>query len=385
MVGRSFAAVAAIATLTAVSLPTAHAQTVRGGQEVTALASHVKSTSAGTLHLKGSLSSTVDMTMTGAFSVGQAHNLSWDLPAVVTTQVNGYTQQINAVSYTFSINPDSQQDLVVNGAPIHRVTWNNPPANTTITVTEHVNTTITSALDKFSSTAAFPLTSLSGDATNWLAATPATTLPAAALAEVKSLAAGKTTEKTVVTAVMNYVASTMSYSFTDHNSATDAFTNHTGTCEAYANLAIAMLHELGIPAQAAFGWVSAQPITLTGKHGTDTIQWSRPGTSGELHVWMNVYFPGTGWVSFDPQMEKFFVDPRHITYLVAKDASNLSAGSFSATVTGNASPTGANLSDGSFEEVPGVSGTVTLGTTDAFTVSLGSMTSDVHNTVLFSR
>jgi hypothetical protein len=185
LVGRSFAALAPTFALTAVSLPTAAAQRVHGGQDVAALASHVKSTTFGTRRLTGWLSSTVDLTMHGAFSVGHAQNLVWDLPAVVTTQLDGYTQQVNTISYTFSVAPDGQQDLVVDGAPVHRASWNNPPADTVINVTEYVTATITSALHRFDSTAAYPITSVSGISAEYLAATPATTLPVNALAVVQ--------------------------------------------------------------------------------------------------------------------------------------------------------------------------------------------------------
>jgi hypothetical protein len=384
MVGRSSVILAAAAALAAASLPTAHAQPVQGGQAVQALASHVKVSPAGTVHLKGNLDSTVDMTMNGAFSFGHAESLSWDLPAVVTTQVNGFAQQVNSVSYTFSVSPSSAEDLMVAGAPIHRVTWTNPPANTVIEATERVNATISSSLNKFSSTAGFPMTPATGDAATYLATTPDTTLPAGAQSLVQNLVQNRTSERAVVEAVMNYVAATLHYSPTNANTATDAYTSHTGTCEAYANLAIAMLRSLGIPAQAAFGWVSAQPITLKGKRETQTIQWGVPGTSGELHVWVNVYFSDTGWVPFDPQLEKFFIDPRHIAYLVAPDATNLRVGSWSASY-GDASPTGAALSNGSVEIVPGVGGTVTLKSTDHFNVSLGAMTSDMRHILLYSR
>jgi hypothetical protein len=169
------------------------------------------------------------------------------------------------------------------------------------------------------------------------------------------------------------------------NGATDAYNLHNEDCGAYANLAIAMLRQLGIPAQAAYSWISADPIRLKGKHGSDTIQWSHPGTSGEFHVWVNVYFPDAGWVPFDSQLEKFFVDPRHIALLVAKDASTLTVGAYSGSEVDNASFTGAALPDGGVEALPGVSGVVTLNTADSFDVKLGSLTGSVSNTVLLSR
>ena len=91
------------------ALPTAHAQSITGAQAVRSTGLARQGFHLGTFHLKGSMSSEIDMTMTGALSVGQAHSLSWDLPAVVTTQVNGYSQQVSQMSYTFSVTPEARR------------------------------------------------------------------------------------------------------------------------------------------------------------------------------------------------------------------------------------------------------------------------------------
>jgi transglutaminase-like putative cysteine protease len=385
MVGRSFGIIGAAAALAAVALPTAHAQSRTGAQTVRAMASHVKASNSGTFHLKGTMSSGISMTMTGELSVGRATQFTWDLPAVVTTQLNGFSQQVSQMSYTFSVAPDASQDLVINGAPIHRVTWNNPPANTVIQVTEHVQAQITSALGSFSSSAAYPVSTVTGDAATYLPVTPDTTLPAAAQTIATSLASGKTSEQAVVEAVVNWVASHTHYSLTQNNTAATVYATHTGTCEGYTNLDLAMLRFLGIPAQAAMGWVSAQPITMTNSHGKQTIQWSVPGTPGEFHAWMNVYFPDGGWVSFDPQLEKFFIDPRHIAFMVSKDATNITMGNWAASYANGNSPTGPTLSNGDVEIIPTQGGQVTLTTTDSFKTMIGLVTGDVNHMLLFSR
>jgi hypothetical protein len=134
------------------------------------------------------------------------------------------------------------------------------------------------------------------------------------------------------------------------------------------------------------GWVSAQPLQLAGRYGP-TIQWSRPGTQGEAHAWLEIYFPHTGWVSFDPQREKFFVDVRHIALFTSTDAGNPHIGAWSARYADGANPTGAPLANGTAEIVPGdgsVPGSVTIQTQDSVHVWPVKVVHDVKTLLLFA-
>lgn len=72
--------------------------------------------------------------------------------------------------------------------------------------------------------------------------------------------------------------------------------NKVGVCDEITTLYIAMLRSLGIPAKF-----------VSGIAYTDTL----PGYGA--HGWAEVYFPGTGWVPFDPTFGEYgWVDPSHI-------------------------------------------------------------------------
>ncbi len=63
-----------------------------------------------------------------------------------------------------------------------------------------------------------------------------------------------------------------------------------GYCEFYASAMTVMLRKSGVPARIAYGF-------LPGKRGTDNLEVVR----GSLqHWWVEVYFPNSGWVEFDP-------------------------------------------------------------------------------------
>lgn len=68
------------------------------------------------------------------------------------------------------------------------------------------------------------------------------------------------------------------------------FVGRTGYCEQYASAMAIMLRTVGIPARVAIGFT---PGTRT---GGDT----RVVTTDDAHAWVEAYFPGVGWLTFDP-------------------------------------------------------------------------------------
>lgn len=69
------------------------------------------------------------------------------------------------------------------------------------------------------------------------------------------------------------------------------FTRKTGYCEHYATAMVVMLRTLGIPARLVTGFLPGA--------------WNDFGNyysvrQQDAHAWVEVYFPGSGWVTFDP-------------------------------------------------------------------------------------
>ena len=63
-----------------------------------------------------------------------------------------------------------------------------------------------------------------------------------------------------------------------------------GYCEQFAASMAIMARILGIPARVAVGFLESRRV------GTDTYEFS----SHDLHAWPELYFPGAGWVRFEP-------------------------------------------------------------------------------------
>ena len=64
-----------------------------------------------------------------------------------------------------------------------------------------------------------------------------------------------------------------------------------GFCQYYASTMTVFLRELGIPARFVEGFLPGQP---------DAIGNGRTIRSQDAHAWVQAYFPGYGWIDFDP-------------------------------------------------------------------------------------
>jgi transglutaminase-like putative cysteine protease len=75
-----------------------------------------------------------------------------------------------------------------------------------------------------------------------------------------------------------------------------------GYCQHFAGAMTLMLRYLGIPARVAAGFTS-------GSYDKDKHEWTV--TDHEAHTWVEVYFPGWGWIPFDPTPGRGTLDARY--------------------------------------------------------------------------
>ena len=69
------------------------------------------------------------------------------------------------------------------------------------------------------------------------------------------------------------------------------FESHTGFCTYYASAMITMMRSLGVPGRLAVGFAP-------GRYDDSRGEWAVE--AGHYHVWPELYFPGFGWVEFEP-------------------------------------------------------------------------------------
>jgi transglutaminase-like putative cysteine protease len=72
-----------------------------------------------------------------------------------------------------------------------------------------------------------------------------------------------------------------------------------GFCMYYASAETLMLRSIGIPARMAVGFVEG---------AYDELTWRYVVTYKDSHAWPEVYFPGIGWVEFEPTSSQFPIE-----------------------------------------------------------------------------
>jgi len=79
------------------------------------------------------------------------------------------------------------------------------------------------------------------------------------------------------------------------------FDYQTGFCEWYASAAVILLREAGVPARMAAGYAQGTPRQPTGNllELAELDAYFDVYTT-DLHTWPEVYFPGYGWIEFEP-------------------------------------------------------------------------------------
>jgi protein-glutamine gamma-glutamyltransferase len=118
---------------------------------------------------------------------------------------------------------------------------------------------------------------------------------------IKSLAEGVTARSTNdydrATAIRNYLVSHYAYTLdlrgpqTDDPLANFLFVRRAGHCEYFASAMTIMLRSIGIPARYVTGFLPGEFNDVGGDY---IIRGS------DAHAWVEVFFPGYGWLTFDP-------------------------------------------------------------------------------------
>jgi protein-glutamine gamma-glutamyltransferase len=123
-------------------------------------------------------------------------------------------------------------------------------------------------------------------------------LPSRVNALAASLVAGSTSRLTAVSSVEDYLRSNEKYNLNSPvpKAGEDAvddflFVSHVGFCEQFATAAVIMLRSQGIPARFVTGYVDGD---------TNIDPGLRVFRDSDAHAWVQVFYPGVGWVNSDP-------------------------------------------------------------------------------------
>ncbi|QFZ22591.1 transglutaminase TgpA family protein [Saccharothrix syringae] len=131
------------------------------------------------------------------------------------------------------------------------------------------------------------------------------------------------------------------------------FNGKRGYCEQYASAMAIMARSVGMPARVALGFTAGFP--------TEDFQTI---TTQDAHAWVEIYFPGYGWMTFDPTplSDGRGVTPPYISGLEADDEEDGSSATATTTTTTTAAP-GASTSASVLPDAQAGDGTADGGTT----------------------
>ncbi|HEY5049383.1 MAG TPA: transglutaminaseTgpA domain-containing protein [Acidothermaceae bacterium] len=123
-------------------------------------------------------------------------------------------------------------------------------------------------------------------------------LPGRVSALAASLVAGSTSRLNAVNSVEDYLRTTEKYNLNSPlpkpgDDAVDdfLFVSHQGFCEQFATAAVVMLRSQGIPARFVTGYAVGDSTIDPGE---------RVFRGSDAHAWVQVFYPGVGWVNSDP-------------------------------------------------------------------------------------
>ncbi|MEP7053877.1 MAG: transglutaminaseTgpA domain-containing protein [Actinomycetota bacterium] len=122
-------------------------------------------------------------------------------------------------------------------------------------------------------------------------------LPDRVGALAREITRGESSRPAIVQAISTYLGAHKTYDVNSPVPASGAdsvddflFNSQTGFCEQFAAAEVVLLRTIGIPARMATGY----------GYGANQANHRRLFTTGNLHAWVEVWYPGIGWSPTDP-------------------------------------------------------------------------------------
>jgi transglutaminase-like putative cysteine protease len=277
-----------------------------------------------TLVVGGRLSSEVTVTQQVTFRVDrQLSELSYRFPLPARVAVPSVSQRVTDARLGCDPEPASVTEDVDGYGNVYKViTWRRLGGDVRATVT--FTAAIDAVLDPLAAPAPFPPVSLPQETQLYLRPSQLVqSEDGTVVAKAAQLTSGAATESAAVEAVLNFVADHIRYETPPKSyDALFGLTTGTGNCQNFAHLACALLRASGIPARVAVGLTLKEKWKIPlDDHGSSLAQ----GMGEGLHAWIEVYYPGLGWLPYDPQQSKRFTSTRHIKYVHGPDCTGIGA------------------------------------------------------------
>lgn len=276
---------------------------------------------AKTLILDGELKSTIKVSQSLGFDIrDNLEMLSFRFAIPVDFKTETVIQKVSNLKVIFDPEPSEISDNKDNfGNTFKVVTWRSINRDVRVNITFDVN--MESILRKMESTSPFPLTNLPGSVKMYLKETEMVQSTSPEIINLsKRLTQRAKTEYEAVRAILNYVADHVKYTYNPPQyDALYTLRTGKGNCQNYAHLALALLRASGIPSRIVGGITLKEQMKIPIGGGDHLVQ--SMGQGG--HAWIEIYFPDSGWLSYDPQQSRQFTSSRHIKQTHGLDSNDI--------------------------------------------------------------
>ncbi len=260
--------------------------------------------------LDGRFVQITDYTYTISLEPGNENNVYVNVPLVPSVSRYHFSQKVLEQTTEYSKDPDSITTRKEDDARYERAEWTDPPSE--ITVTRQVKCSNTVRYSPFITQSSYPLNT---DILQYLNSEPniqSDDPEIEALAE--GLVQGSESAMDATVKILNWVRYHIEYTcskdlmkcervlFID---AKRTLTYKKGNCVNFANLSIALLRAVGIPAKMSHGYVADSDYE-----------------SAAAHAWISVYLPEKGFIEFESSywmprsslVPETVLMPQHIQY-----------------------------------------------------------------------
>ncbi|MBN2366903.1 MAG: transglutaminase domain-containing protein [Calditrichaeota bacterium] len=226
-----------------------------------------------------------------------------------------FSQKIQKLEFAFNPNPDLEENRTDDsGNIIREFIWKYPAIDLFVSTFLEAVTRV--ELDSIKSTSPFPV-SLSSE--NLIPYLEETDLVQADHPEIlkqsTELVSGCNTQMEAVRSILHFVVELLHYTLVPEKfDALTALRSGKGNCQNYSHLSAALLRAAGIPVRIINGITFKKDYIIP----VGESEYSFEMADGR-HSWIEVYFPDTGWLPFDPQQSEYFVSSRYLRIETGRD------------------------------------------------------------------
>lgn len=281
---------------------------------------------AETFYLRGRLASEFQVQITKTLTVPSGvRTLYVQLAAVPSFQSPTFSQEVRSQEHRYSVPPtrtEEKMDPFGNHYQIAR--WD--PAPPAVTVTTSIRLAATVEFPVLQNTIPLPLGDLPSEARRYLDASPAAQKDDGQVQQLaRQLTATARTEHDAVTAIIGWVVDHTTYTLQpEAYDAVSTLKTGRGNCQNFSNLSVALLRAVGIPARVVTGFSTKTSWSVRLPNGESYSL----GLADGRHAWLEVFFPGLGWLEYDAQQSLTFVSTRYIRQTVGADSRESEDGTY---------------------------------------------------------